>query len=137
MSMKPGATTIPRASMLRHAGAPESRPIAAILPARIPTSAAYHGEPVPSITWPLWMTRSKGGKAAAAASANSIKWRMSVPLKAKIKRDLGARPVRLLVKRHRPNQLTASHNAAFGVVFVKIAFEKRIGGEIQLRHQRL
>ena len=40
------------------AGAPARSPMAAILPARIPTSAAYHGEPVPSMTCPLRITTS-------------------------------------------------------------------------------
>src|SRR6476661_6315570 len=60
MSMKPGATTRPWASIVRLADAPARRPIAAIRPSRMPTSAAYQGEPVPSITWPLTMTTSKG-----------------------------------------------------------------------------
>ena len=61
MSMNPGATTSPCASMRRVAGASASRPIAAIRPLRIPTSAAYQGEPVPSTTRPLTMTTSNGG----------------------------------------------------------------------------
>ena len=58
MSMNPGATTMPRASIVRLAGASVSRPMAAIFPARIPISAAYHGDPVPSMTCPLRITRS-------------------------------------------------------------------------------
>ena len=34
-------------------------PMAAILPSRMPTSPEYQGEPVPSMMWPLVMTRSK------------------------------------------------------------------------------
>ena len=60
MSMKPGATTCPRASMTCRAGAFVSRPMAAMRPFLIPTSAAYQGDPVPSITWPLRITMSKG-----------------------------------------------------------------------------
>jgi hypothetical protein len=58
MSMNPGATTMPRASIVRFVGASARRPMAAIFPARIPTSAAYQGDPVPSMTWPLRITRS-------------------------------------------------------------------------------
>ena len=61
MSMNPGATTAPAASTVRAALAPASRPIAAMRPPRIPMSPAYHGEPVPSTTWPFRMTRSKAG----------------------------------------------------------------------------
>src|SRR5579862_589753 len=60
MSMNPGATTIPCASTRRVAAEPASRPIAAIRPPRIPTSAAYQGEPVPSMTWPFAITTSNG-----------------------------------------------------------------------------
>src|SRR5262249_24167057 len=67
ISMDPGATTIPCASMMRFAVASASRPIAAILPARIPISAAYQGEPVPSTMCPLRMTRSYGWAKAAEA----------------------------------------------------------------------
>jgi len=58
MSMKPGATIFPCASIVCFAGAPARRPIAAIRPSRMATSAAYQGEPVPSITRPLAITRS-------------------------------------------------------------------------------
>src|SRR5436190_20470581 len=60
MSMKPGATMRPVASMRSFAGASASRPIAAIRPFLMPTSAAYHGDPVPSTTCPFRITRSKG-----------------------------------------------------------------------------
>ena len=59
MSMKPGATTLPAASMVRLRGAAERLPMAAILPSRMPRSPEYQGEPVPSMMWPLVMTRSK------------------------------------------------------------------------------
>src|ERR1035441_5977857 len=65
MSMNPGATTMPRASMLRRAGWPSRCPTAAILPARMPMSPAYHGEPVPSMMRPLRITMSYGLAAAA------------------------------------------------------------------------
>ena len=58
MSMKPGATTWPSASMLCRAAALSNRPIAAIRPARMPMSPAYQGEPVPSMMRPWRMTTS-------------------------------------------------------------------------------
>src|ERR1041385_7176483 len=61
MSMKPGATTLPAASMVRLRGAAERLPMAEILPSRMPRSPEYHGDPVPSMMWPLVMTRSKVG----------------------------------------------------------------------------
>ena len=46
MSMKPGATIVPRGVDLSAcAVAPARRPIAAMRPSRMPTSAAYHGDP--------------------------------------------------------------------------------------------
>ncbi len=57
--MKPGATTLPAASMVRLRGAVVRLPMAAIFPSRMPTSPEYQGEPVPSMMWPLVMTRSK------------------------------------------------------------------------------
>ena len=59
MSMKPGATTLPAASMVRLRGAAARLPMAATFPSRMPTSPEYQGEPVPSMMWPLVMTRSK------------------------------------------------------------------------------
>src|SRR5579864_5957261 len=59
MSMKPGATTLPAASMVRLRAEAERLPMAAILPSRIPMSPEYHGEPVPSMMWPFVMTMSK------------------------------------------------------------------------------
>jgi hypothetical protein len=44
----PGATTIPLASMRRLAAAPERCPMAATRPSRMPRSAPYQGDPVPS-----------------------------------------------------------------------------------------
>jgi len=49
MSMNPGATTMPCASIVGFAGAPARLPMAAILPCRTPMSPEYHGEPVPSM----------------------------------------------------------------------------------------
>jgi hypothetical protein len=57
--MNPGATTSPCASIVRALAASRRLPMAAILPSRIPTSPEYHGEPVPSMMWPLVMTTSK------------------------------------------------------------------------------
>ena len=80
MSMKPGATTFPAASMVRLRGAAERLPMAAIFPSRIPMSPEYHGEPVPSMMWPWVMTRSKAGDCAKVNEANSWKarWRRIV-----------------------------------------------------------
>src|SRR5215469_1708338 len=64
MSMKPGATTCPWASMLRSARGDPRLPTAAIRPSRTATSAAYHGVPVPSMTCPLRITRSYSESAA-------------------------------------------------------------------------
>src|SRR5215471_17205265 len=58
MSINPGATTFPAASIVRWRAAAERLPIAAILPSRIPISPEYHGEPVPSMMWPFVMTIS-------------------------------------------------------------------------------
>src|SRR6516162_2203245 len=68
MSMNPGATTSPRASIRRPADFCASEPIAAIRPARMPTSASNHGVPVPSITRPCSITMSKTGVPCAALS---------------------------------------------------------------------
>src|SRR5258708_611083 len=43
----------------------------------------------------------------------------------------------LLVQRYRAHQLAILRDAALAVVLVGIALEKRIGGEVHLRHQRL
>ena len=61
MSMKPGAITRPVASMRVVACAVASMPagaIVAIRSPRIPTSAAYHALPVPSIRRPFAITTS-------------------------------------------------------------------------------
>ena len=51
MSMKPGQTKSPSASITRSAGS-STRPTAAIRPPAMPTSARYQGLPAPSITRP-------------------------------------------------------------------------------------
>src|SRR5580704_15027418 len=51
--------------MVRVRGAALRLPIAAILPARIPMSPEYQGEPVPSMIWPLVMTMSNAADNAA------------------------------------------------------------------------
>ena len=57
--MKPGATVIDVASMTVAAGASSGiRPIAAIVPSMIPTSAGNHGLPVPSTTRPFLIRTS-------------------------------------------------------------------------------
>src|SRR5713101_18649 len=70
MSMKPGATTLPRASIVRARFASLRLPMAAIFPSRIPTSPEYHGEPVPSIMWPSVITRSKDWRDSCTAESN-------------------------------------------------------------------
>src|SRR5581483_8590944 len=59
ISIKPGATTSPRASIVVPRFAWDKLPIAAIFPSRMPISPEYHGDPVPSIMWPLMITVSK------------------------------------------------------------------------------
>src|SRR5438034_4792949 len=59
MSMKPGATTWPCASIVRVRVLAARLPISAIFPPRMPISPEYQGEPVPSIMRPLVITMSK------------------------------------------------------------------------------
>src|SRR6266853_5019112 len=66
MSIKPGATTLPWASMVRVRASPDRLPMAAIFPPRMPMSPEYQGEPDPSMMWPLVMTRSKAGLGTCA-----------------------------------------------------------------------
>src|SRR5216683_2412621 len=61
MSMKPGATTLPAASIVLLRGAAARLPMAATFPSRMPRSPEYQGDPVPSMMWPLVMTRSNAG----------------------------------------------------------------------------
>ena len=58
MSMKPGATTSPDASMRVRAIAFERSPIAAIRSPETPTSPGYQGAPVPSTIRPPAMITS-------------------------------------------------------------------------------
>src|SRR2546421_939078 len=59
MSMKPGATYLPSASMMRPAFEPWRRPTRATTEPRTPTSAARAGAPVPSRTRPFRIRTSK------------------------------------------------------------------------------
>src|ERR1700720_434272 len=59
ISIKPGATTLPWASMVRVRASADRLPMAAIFPRRMPMSPEYQGEPDPSMMWPFVMTRSK------------------------------------------------------------------------------
>src|SRR5215213_5969869 len=61
MSMKPGATTRPRASMVRVAVACARFPIFTIRSSLIATSAVYAGRPEPSTTLPFRIKRSNCG----------------------------------------------------------------------------
>src|SRR5436190_3792838 len=58
MSMKPGATTWPRASIVRRAARPELGSTATIRPASTITSASRPAAPVPSTTRPLRIASS-------------------------------------------------------------------------------
>jgi hypothetical protein len=58
MSMNPGATTSPPASITVPAVAFARSPMAAMCPSRTPTSPRYHGEPVPSMMRAFLMIRS-------------------------------------------------------------------------------
>src|SRR5437764_2370102 len=57
--MKPGASTLPPASIVRVAG-PDARPTAVIRPSRTPTAPVTAGAPVPSMIRALVMRRSSG-----------------------------------------------------------------------------
>ena len=71
ISINPGATTLPCASMVCLRDAWFRFPIAEILPFRMPTSPEYQGEPVPSMMCPLMMTTSKDCAATAGACDQS------------------------------------------------------------------
>ena len=58
MSMKPGATASPRASITSAASSPSRPPIATMRPAESATSASTPGAPVPSNTVPFRMSTS-------------------------------------------------------------------------------
>ena len=62
--MKPGVTTAPSASITRFA-ASVTRPIRAIRPPEIATSAEKPGIPLPSITRPPRITRSNAMERAS------------------------------------------------------------------------
>ena len=70
MSMKPGATTSPLASIMRFRGAWLRLPMAAIRPPRIPMSPEYQGDPVPSTMCPLIMTMSNDCAESASTEAS-------------------------------------------------------------------
>src|SRR6266496_3050404 len=80
MSMNPGATVLPAASMTRAAGASIRRPIRAIVSPRTAMSPRYQGLPVPSTIRPFLMIRSyAGGWAPGAAAANARRTGRSHP----------------------------------------------------------
>ena len=71
MSMNPGTTIMPAASIRRAVCAASSvcgAATVAMRSPRIPMSARYHGLPVPSITRPLTITTSNGPLVSALAS---------------------------------------------------------------------
>src|SRR5450755_6403 len=59
MSMNPGETMSPRASIDFFAAAPFRLPMAVMRSPVMPMSAEYQGLPEPSMIWPLRMTTSK------------------------------------------------------------------------------
>src|SRR5258705_8709666 len=65
MSMKPGVTVRPAASMVRPAGSAERSPTAVTRSPVTPTSARRAGAPVPSMTWPPVILMSSTGLVAA------------------------------------------------------------------------
>src|SRR5579871_6184188 len=66
--MKPGATTIPCASIVRVAG-PLTRPTPAIRPSRTATAPFIDGPPVPSTMRALTIRRSKGRGCACSETS--------------------------------------------------------------------
>src|ERR1035441_1920613 len=72
MSINPGATTMPFASMTRCPDDGASTPICAFRPCRMPISPAYHGDPVPSTMWQLRTSRSNCCASAPTVSARAI-----------------------------------------------------------------
>src|SRR5689334_2576333 len=71
MSMKPGATTSPVASISRLADPGSERPTATMRSPRTATSPRNHGLPVPSTTVPWRRSRSYSGSAADPGAANA------------------------------------------------------------------
>src|SRR5262249_47431216 len=64
--MKPGETTLSRASSVVVAGMEERSPIATIASPRTPMSPRYHGAPVPSRMRPFAILRSSVGVVVVA-----------------------------------------------------------------------
>ena len=79
MSMKPGATICPRASISRLACAPLRFPIRAMRSSLMAMSALKTGLPVPSITRPLRMIRSYAAGAASFTLGATAKGRTMAP----------------------------------------------------------
>ena len=79
MSMKPGDTILPAASIVRAPRACSSRPMAAMRPSLTATSATYHGLPVPSTSFPPTITRSYCGACDDNAPPTRRKTRKSRP----------------------------------------------------------
>src|ERR1700722_12297124 len=73
MSIKPGATTSPRASITVGAVPPRSRPITAIRPCRIPRSPRNDGLPVPSTNLPFRIRMSNVCACSSVAAASRRK----------------------------------------------------------------
>src|SRR3954470_2028440 len=71
--MKPGATTLPAASMTRAADASMRDAIRTIVSPLTATSPRYHGLPVPSTMRPLRISRSIGAVCARGATASSTR----------------------------------------------------------------
>src|SRR5262245_25991542 len=96
MSMNPGATTRPDASIVRAAVFPFRSPMAAIFPPRIPTSARNHGLPVPSTTLPRCSSRSKSCALATvdtmAAQVRRLATRASLRTEPELRRDATSGP---------------------------------------------
>src|SRR5215216_2263717 len=100
ISMNPGATIFPAASMVRVAGASMRGAIRTIVSLRTAMSPRYHGLPVPSTMRPLRITRSNAGACArgvattkdsdAAARRKEMDTRMprSIPASRHRDRDL-------------------------------------------------
>ena len=78
VEIKPGATTLPPASIVRFRGAAARLPMAATFPSRMPTSPEYQGEPVPSMMCPLVMTRSNDGTLCADTAATATQRRARI-----------------------------------------------------------
>src|SRR5215470_4037195 len=77
MSMNPGATTCPRASITRRAARAELGSTATMRPSSTATSASRPGPPLPSITWPRRISKSSialfPGQRRSAAPMRTIR----------------------------------------------------------------